>query len=118
MNDNNPAKKIVTYRTQAGKVPFNDWFYGLQDRKTRQRILNRLYRMEQGHYGDYKAVGNGVLELRPFFGAGYRIYFGEDGEEIVILLTGGDKNSQNQDIRQAKSYWQEYLDHAHSSDTR
>ncbi len=50
-------------------------------------------------------------ELRLFFGAGYRIYFGEDGDKIVVLLTGGDKSSQQRDIQQAQAYWTEYLSH-------
>ncbi|WP_136872086.1 type II toxin-antitoxin system RelE/ParE family toxin [Desulforhopalus sp. IMCC35007] len=54
-------------------------------------------------------VGEGVSELRMFFGAGYRVYFGEDAENIVVLLCGGDKGSQAQDIKKAKAYWREYL---------
>lgn len=116
MSDNSPAKTVVIYKTESGKVPFNDWLNGLRDRKTRQRILNRLFRVESGHYGDHKPVGDGVIELRFFFGAGYRIYFGEDGDKLVILLTGGNKDSQSKDIQQAKAYWREYLNHANLSD--
>jgi putative addiction module killer protein len=54
-------------------------------------------------------VGEGISELRMFFGPGYRVYFGENGDDIVILLCGGDKSSQEKDIQQAKIYWQEYL---------
>ena len=64
--------------------------------------------MEQGHYGDFKPVGGGVYELRFFFGAGYRVYFAEDGDTIVVLLSDGDKGSQRRDIRQAQAYWQAY----------
>jgi len=113
MHGSNQMKTVVTYKTESGKVPFKAWLIGLRDRKTRQRILNRLSRVESGHYGDHKSVGDGVTELRFFFGAGYRVYFGEDGDTIVILLTGGDKSSQSKDIRRAKAYWKEYLDHAH-----
>jgi len=56
-------------------------------------------------------VGGGVFELRFFFGAGYRVYFGEDGDTIVVLLCGGDKKTQRRDIQRAKAYWQEYLSH-------
>ena len=66
-------------------------------------------RLESGHYGDCKPVGEGVIELRFFFGPGYRVYFGEDGDTIVVLLCGGDKGNQNSDIRQAQDYWKEYL---------
>lgn len=58
--------------------------------------------------GDFKPVGAGVNELRFFFGAGYRVYFGEDGDTLVVLLCGGDKSSQRSDIEQAQAYWQEY----------
>ena len=84
---------------------------GLRDGRTRRRILSRLLRVEQGNYGDYKALKDGVFELRFSFGSGYRVYFGEDGDTIVVLLCGGDKRTQSRDIAQAKAYWQEYLDH-------
>jgi len=69
----------------------------------------RLFRVENGHYGDYKNLGDGSKELRFFFGAGYRVYLGEDGNTIVVLLSGGDKDSQQRDIEKAKAYWKEYL---------
>ncbi len=85
--------------------------YGLRDIMGRKRILVRVARLEQGNYGDCEPVGEGVSELRMFFGPGYRVYFGEDETNIVVLLCGGDKGSQNQDIREAKAYWKEYLNH-------
>lgn len=90
----------------------NHWLYSLRDPTTRRRILKRLRRLEYGHYGDFKPVGEGVYELRFFFGAGYRVYFAEQGDTIVILLCAGDKGSQRRDIQQAKQYWQEYKDNA------
>jgi len=66
-----------------------------------------------GNYGDYKPLGDGICELKFDFGPGYRIYFAEDGDVIVILLCGGDKNSQVQDIKTAKMYWQELLERDH-----
>jgi putative addiction module killer protein len=102
------AKNIIVYRDARGKEPFTDWLNRLRDATTRRRILKRLLRLEQGHYGDVKPVGEGVNELRFFFGAGYRVYFGEDGDTIIVLLCGGDKSSQHRDIRQAQAYWQEY----------
>ena len=65
-------------------------------------------RLEVGNYGDHKSVGNGVFELRLPFGPGYRIYFGEVNNTIVLLLTGGDKTSQSDDINKAVSFWQEF----------
>ncbi len=109
-NANNP-KIIIVYRTEAGKEPFTDWLNSHRAPTTRRRILKRLMRVEHGHYGDSKTVGDGVNELRLFFGAGYRIYFGEDGDKIVVLLCGGDKDSQRRDIQKAQAYWKEYLSH-------
>jgi putative addiction module killer protein len=102
------AKTIIIYQNEAGKEPFTDWLHGLRDPFTRRRILKRLRRLEQGNYGDFRPVGGGVYELRYFFGSGYRVYFAEDGDAIVILLCGGDKDSQPRDIQQAQTYWQEY----------
>jgi putative addiction module killer protein len=76
-----------------------------------KRILARVSRLQQGNYGDCEPVGEGVSELRLFFGPGYRVYFGEHDNAIVVLLCGGDKDSQSKDIQQAKAYWQEYLSH-------
>ena len=102
---------FLIYADETGKEPFKDWLYGLRDVAGRQRILARLSRLAQGNLGDCAPVGDGVSELRLFFGPGYRVYFGEQGGTIVILLCGGDKSSQNRDIEQAKIYWKEYLDH-------
>ena len=105
------AKNVIVYRAATGKEPFTEWLNSLRDPTTRRRILKRLLRLEQGNYGDFKPVGEGVNELRLFFGAGYRVYFAEDGDTIVVLLCGGDKSSQRQDILQAQAYWQEYQTH-------
>ena len=104
-------KTVIVYRDAAGVEPFTDWLNGLRDARTRRRILQRLFRLESGNYGDYKPVGAGVSELRLFFGPGYRVYFGEDGNTIVVLLCAGDKSSQRADIRRAQAYWKEYLSH-------
>lgn len=101
------TKELVIYQTEQGKEPFSDWLEDL-DKTTLVRIRARLDRVEQGHYGDYKSVGAGVFELRFFFGSGYRVYFAEDGNTIVLLLHGGDKSSQGKDIPKAQGYWQDY----------
>lgn len=111
MSNAHHRKNVIVFQDSAGNEPFTDWLNGLRDPTTRRRILKRLLRLEQGHYGDFKPVGAGVNELRFFFGAGYRVYFGEDGDTIVVLLCGGDKDSQPRDIQQAQTYWQEYKDH-------
>jgi putative addiction module killer protein len=103
-------KRVIIYADDRGIEPFTDWLFSLRDLLGRKRILARVARLEQGNYGDCEPVGEGVSELRLFFGSGYRVYFGEDENNIVVLLCGGDKGSQHQDIKQAKSYWKEYLD--------
>jgi putative addiction module killer protein len=102
-------KLLIVYAIPSEKEPFTDWLNDLRDVVGRKRILARIARLEQGNYGDCESVGEGISELRIFFGPGYRVYFGENGDDIVILLCGGDKSSQDQDIQLAKAYWQEYL---------
>lgn len=85
-----------------------EWMRGLRDKRGKQRIEARLNRLLDGNFSDWRAVGNGVNELRIHFGAGYRVYFGRDGSELVILLCGGDKGSQERDIVRAKKLWLEY----------
>ncbi len=78
------------------------WFTGLRDRTAKARIDIRLRRLSLGNSGDIRSVGEGVSELRIHYGPGYRIYLTRQGDTVVILLSGGDKNSQDQDIRLAK----------------
>ncbi|AFZ51433.1 type II toxin-antitoxin system RelE/ParE family toxin [Dactylococcopsis salina] len=101
-------KTILTYVRANGSIPFNEWLNSLKDRKTRAIIRARINRVRLGNLGDCKSVGEGVTELRIRFGAGYRVYFGQEGDTIIILLSGGDKSSQDQDIEQAKQYWKDY----------
>jgi putative addiction module killer protein len=98
---------IVIYANKKGREPFFEWFSSLKDRTTRARIRNRIARLELGHLGDCEAVGDGIFELRLFFGSGYRIYFAEY-ESATVLLCGGDKKTQSKDISKAKSYWKEF----------
>ena len=100
-------KTIISYKTQDNKEPFKDWLYSLKDKVSQKRILVRLKRVEQGNYGDHKRF-SGILELRFDFGKGYRVYCGEDGNDLVLLLVGGDKSTQDKDIKKALEYWEEY----------
>ncbi len=81
---------------------FTKWFDSLRDRKGRARIQARIDRVEMGHFGDAEPVGEGVSELRIFYGPGYRVYFVQSNAVVVILLSGGDKDSQQADIAKAK----------------
>jgi putative addiction module killer protein len=80
---------------------FTKWFVSLKDRQIKLRIQVRIDRAEIGNYGDCESVGEGVLELRMTFGSGYRVYFIERGLEIIVLLAGGDKSTQSNDIKKA-----------------
>ena len=101
-------KKILTYVTSEDRCPFDEWLDGLKDNKAVAQIQKRLIRVELGNLGDYKSVGSGVFELRIHYGSGFRVYFGQRGNELVILLCGGDKSSQDKDIKLALEYWADY----------
>ena len=79
------------------------WFENLRDRQARARVDARIRRLSLGNPGDVKAVGDGVLELRIDYGPGYRVYFVRRGQTVVILLAGGDKRTQDRDIRMARA---------------
>lgn len=101
---------IVIYERKRGESAFLDWLVHLRDVKARAAIRARINRLELGNFGDCKSVGAGVYELRISCGPGYRVYFGRDGNTVVVLLCGGDKGSQTRDIQKAKLFWKEYKD--------
>ena len=80
---------------------YDEWFYSLKDTQGKARIKARLRRVELGNFGDAEPVGDHVSELRFFFGSGYRIYFIQHGDEIIILLAGGNKSTQQKNIDKA-----------------
>ncbi len=90
----------MKYELQSTQV-FNKWFSGI-DAINKRRILARFARIENGHFGDFKQIDTHLFELRFFFGGGFRIYYTLRNNQIVLLLVGGDKTSQNTDINQAK----------------
>jgi len=104
----NTPKEIVVFRTSNGRVPFEEWLDDLDDKRAVARVLARLARVRQGNLGDCKPVGEGVSELRVDYGPGYRVYFGQKGRTLVVLLCGGDKRTQDRDIRLAKEFWCEF----------
>jgi putative addiction module killer protein len=81
---------------------FRQWFSALRDIRAKRRIDMRIKRLAFGNSGDAEPVGEGVSEMRVFYGQGYRVYFKDTGKEIVILLCGGDKSTQTADIEKAK----------------
>lgn len=82
---------------------FLDWFDGLRDQRARARIAKRLDRLIEGNPGDVKAVGEGVSELRIDYGPGYRVYYIQRKSVLIILLCGGDKSTQDRDIKRAQT---------------
>ncbi|MCY4514707.1 MAG: type II toxin-antitoxin system RelE/ParE family toxin [Candidatus Tectomicrobia bacterium] len=99
--------KIGEFVDARGSSPFGRWVSRL-DRHATARVTTALYRMEMGNLSNAKAVGGGVLEYRIDFGPGYRIYFGRDGDALIILLGGGTKVRQQRDIEAAVALWSEY----------
>lgn len=106
---------LVVYVTEEGKTPFDDWFHKL-DTAAALKVRTALARIETGNLGDVKPVGQGVSERRITFGPGYRVYFGQDGDKLVILLCGGTKKRQSKDIEQAKVLWDDYKNRIQKGD--
>lgn len=101
-------REIRIFETGDGKVPFRDWMNRIKEQPVYERIIARLERLEEGNFGEHRSVGGGVSELVINLGPGYRIYYGLDGTDIVILLAAGNKATQRKDIVAAKAYWREY----------
>lgn len=99
--------EIREYIDREGGKPFAKWFSRLSA-PAAAKVVTALVRMEQGNLSNTKSVGAGVFECRIDFGPGYRIYFGKDGETLVILLGGGIKKRQQKDIQVARKIWKEY----------
>lgn len=99
--------EIRYYVDANGRAPFTDWADGL-DHSASARVATAVRRMAMGNFSNAKGVGDGVLEFRIDFGPGYRVYFGRDGDTLVILLTGGTKKRQQQDILDARAFWHDY----------
>ena len=99
--------EIREYVDESGKSPYAIWHDRLNARAA-VKVSTALYRLEQGNFSKTKGVGAGIFEYKIDFGPGYRIYFGKDGERIVIILGGSTKKRQKQDINAAKVHWQDY----------
>ena len=104
----NAKKKLLLYESRSGEAPFENWLENLGDRQARHIIRARLDRLAYGVPGKCRAVGGGVFELKIFFGPGYRVYYGEEGVKVIVLLYGGDKSTQTRDIQAAHKYWNDH----------
>src|SRR4029453_11772985 len=100
----NPVE-IRHYLTSAGTNPYQRWLDELKDLRGRVTIQRRIDRIANGNFGDHRFCRDGVLELRIQFGPGYRVYYGREGETVVVLLGGGSKRTQSTDIKKAVRYW-------------
>ena len=98
---------VREYNDRVGRSPYAVWFNRLNARAA-AKVATALTRLAQGNFSNVKGVGSGVFECRIDFGPGYRVYFGKDGEILVILLGGGTKKRQQQDIDHAVARWQDY----------
>jgi putative addiction module killer protein len=100
---------IREYIAPNWRNPFREWL-AILDVAVRARIQARVLRFETGNLGDQKSVGGGVWEARVMSGPGYRIYFGKDGDSLIVLLVGGAKSTQVRDISRARAYWRDYVE--------
>ncbi len=99
--------ELREYLDAGGRSPYAKWFADL-DSQAALRVQSALWRLEADNFSNVRGVGGGVFECKIHFGPGYRVYFGKEGDEIVILLAGGTKKRQQRDVRVALSYWQDY----------
>lgn len=102
-------KELQYYVTPDGKIPFNEWFESLKDKRARQEVSRRLGRALLGNFGDHRSLGADLYELKISYGPAYRIYYTQRDNKIIVLLCAGNKSSQTDDIRKAKLYLQDYL---------
>lgn len=98
---------VREYNDREGRSPYAAWFDHL-NAPAAAKVTTALTRLGQGNFSNVKGVGSGIFECRIDFGPGYRVYFGKDGERLVILLGGGTKKRQQQDIETAIARWQDY----------
>jgi putative addiction module killer protein len=96
------AEVIVLIQLRRTDV-FNDWLANLRDRAARVKITTRLDRLEEGNPGNSRSVGGGIVEMKIDFGPGYRVYYVQKGQTLILLLCGGDKSTQDKDIEGAKA---------------
>ncbi|WP_090183317.1 MULTISPECIES: type II toxin-antitoxin system RelE/ParE family toxin [unclassified Duganella] len=101
-------RTIRRYVRENGRIPFDEWLSGLKNPLLRAHVLLRLDQAMCGNFGDIASAGQGIMELRIHKGPGYRVYYGLEGDAIIILLAGGDKKSQASDVQRARRYWKDW----------
>ena len=107
-----PEIRILEYLDLKSRSPFAAWFEGLPAVAS-AKVAAALYQLAVGNWSNVKGVGAGVFERKIDAGPGYRVYFGYHGAQVIILLCGGDKNTQARDIADAQRYWKEFLADEH-----
>jgi putative addiction module killer protein len=100
-------RTLINYVTDKRDEPFQRWISGLKNLRAHATIRSRIKRVAAGNFGECRPVGNGVQELVINFGPGYRVYFGEDAD-LVVILCGGDKSTQRADLMRANRFWSDY----------
>jgi putative addiction module killer protein len=103
------AMQILHYLRPDGRSPYREWLERLRDMRAKVAVLRRIERLRGGGFGDHAYCRGGVWELRVDIGAGYRVYYARSGKEIVLLLGGGSKGTQDADIDRAIESWKDYL---------
>lgn len=104
--------EVRHYLTRTGEDAITNWLRGLRDMQGKAAIIRRLNRLEQGNFGDFKPLRDGVHELRIDVGPGYRVYYARSGKTVVLLLCGGAKKTQDADIDRACVYWRDWRSRA------
>jgi putative addiction module killer protein len=99
---------INEYIDDSGKSLYADWLKDLRDAKAKAKVMMQVDKMELGLFGDVEPIGEGLSELRLHYGPGYRVYYGKEGQQVFLLLCGGDKSTQSKDIKKAKECWKNH----------
>ena len=98
-------RRIEYYTSLTGKQPAREWLLSIKDNLTQAILFKRIRQAGEGLFGDNRNVGDGVYELKVNFGPGYRIYYGIHEDELILILFGGNKRTQQADIKKAQTYW-------------
>jgi putative addiction module killer protein len=102
-------REIRYYQMKTGKTPYLEFLRSLSEAKERMAVDARVYRAASGNFGDHSPVGGGLFEMRIHLGPGFRVYYGLDGDTVVVITSGGEKGTQRKDIQNAKAFWADYL---------